>query len=149
VSRDSRERHRVELEMYREIDAVYAGLPTVECKGLCHEYCTEILMSSAEEYRLNHESGRPYEFVKKFRQLAYGLRTPELCPHLSADKRCTVYAIRPAVCRAFGVGEGLPCPFGCQPTRTLTKSEAGPMFFALNAIGGKYLPKLVKPDLEV
>jgi hypothetical protein len=129
VSRESRDRRRIELAMYREIDAVYATLPTVECKGLCHEYCAEILMSSAEEYRLNHESGRPYEFVRKFRQLAYGLR--------------------PAVCRAFGVGEGLPCPFGCQPTQTITNAEAGLMFSNLNAIGGKYLPKLVKPNPEV
>jgi hypothetical protein len=145
----SRDRRRIELAMYREIDAVYATLPTVECKGLCHEYCAEILMSSAEEYRLSHESGRPYEFIKRFRQLAYGLRTPEPCPHLSADKRCTVYTFaRRSVVRS-AIGEGLPCPFGCQSTQTVTKAEAGLMFSNLNAIGGKYLAKLVKPDVEI
>jgi hypothetical protein len=44
------------------------------------------------------------------------------CP-LLRQGRCTVYAVRPLICRLWGVVESMPCPWGCRPERFLTVEE--------------------------
>jgi len=44
------------------------------------------------------------------------------CPLLS-DGRCTVYEIRPTICRLWGMVDAMPCVFGCQPTRLLSRDQ--------------------------
>lgn len=46
------------------------------------------------------------------------------CPALSAFGRCRAYGARPAICRLYGVTEGLPCEYGCVPERVMTDAEA-------------------------
>ena len=96
------------------LDELYAELPTVECQGKCWHECTTVPCSNAEMLR------------------AMGLRieVPELqpggfCPYLDmASKRCTVHAVRPMLCRLWGVTEGMKCPHGCKPSpRYLTVAE--------------------------
>jgi hypothetical protein len=36
------------------------------------------------------------------------------CPALK-DGRCSVYDVRPTLCRLWGVVEDMPCPWGCVP----------------------------------
>lgn len=37
--------------------------------------------------------------------------------------RCSLYSIRPVICRLWGVVESMPCPHGCKPERVLTDEE--------------------------
>lgn len=37
------------------------------------------------------------------------------CPALKHD-RCTVYDVRPLICRMWGAVESMPCHFGCEVT---------------------------------
>lgn len=51
------------------------------------------------------------------------------CPALDFIGRCSVYEIRPLICRLWGVVETMKCHYGCEPERYLTDEE-GKVFFA-------------------
>lgn len=88
------------------LESVYESLPTVICQGLCAESCGPIACSQAEADRMEAAAGRPLEFMS-------GLT----CGYLDqVHRRCTVYAVRPMICRLWGVTMNMACPWGCQPT---------------------------------
>ena len=53
---------------------------------------------------------------------------------LTAEGRCSVYSIRPLICRIWGAAEGIPCVFGCQPERLLSKEEADVLMREVQAL---------------
>lgn len=85
---------------------VYAQIPDVQCKGLCHAACGPILMSRAESTRMRARGVEPPGLLD-----ASALR----CSKLGADNRCTIYADRPLICRLYGTTRELRCPYGCTP----------------------------------
>ena len=86
-------------------ESMYASLPTVVCQGLCAASCGPIACSQAEADRMAAAAGRPLEFTS-------GLT----CGYLDdVHRRCTVYAVRPLICRLWGVATDMVCPWGCQP----------------------------------
>lgn len=40
-----------------------------------------------------------------------------MCPFLSKDRRCSIYSVRPSVCRLWGSDPSLPCEHGCTADR--------------------------------
>jgi Fe-S-cluster containining protein len=97
----------------RALGVLYAELPTIDCQRQCFDSCGPIWMSRVEWQRIVKRVGREPR------------GGPDLvCPMLR-DRACTVYSIRPLICRLWGVCEGLECPWGCQPEpRYLSKAEA-------------------------
>lgn len=97
-----------------DLAAVYAQLPTIECRGLCHSQCTVVPATDEELAAMQAlgGDGRPHKKDK--------LR----CRYLTRSNRCKVYEARPLMCRLYGVAEGLECPHGCKPSRLLTQEEA-------------------------
>lgn len=91
-----------------ELDQVYEKVIDVGCKGLCSHSCGPIDMSPAEKARIEARTGQPF-------------KTAMRCPLLDFMGRCSVYDIRPIVCRLWGAVPEMPCPYGCQPT--LTRDE--------------------------
>ena len=86
--------------------SMYASLPTVVCKGLCAESCGPIACSQAEADRMEAAAGRPLEFARRL-----------TCGYLDqGNRRCTVYVVRPMICRLWGVAKEMRCPWGCEPT---------------------------------
>lgn len=89
----------------RRVDArledLYAELPKIECKGKCFDSCGPIDMSVRERRRIEEVSG------------------PVTCNGLTCSKlinnRCSVYALRPMICRLWGLIEAMPCHHGCRP----------------------------------
>lgn len=65
------------------------------------------------------------------------------CPYRGKLTGCTVYELRPFVCRVYGVVPGLPCPHGCTAIVPLTKDEEAKLKEAYRALnrkeGGKKL----------
>jgi Fe-S-cluster containining protein len=113
----------------RALDELYAELPVIACRGECHSSCGPIQMSRLEWQRIIRKLG--YEPRARIR-----LHDPRslTCPMLSQN-RCTVYAIRPLICRLWGIAEGLECPWGCRPEpRYLTKLEAFDFMLRVEAI---------------
>lgn len=113
-----------------QLDALYAELPGIDCQRKCESSCGPILMSYVEWQRI----------IKK---LGYAPVAPKPnpldprtlnCPMLQGGL-CSVYSIRPIICRLWGIVETMPCPWGCKPERTLTARE-GYVFIQRAAIIG-------------
>lgn len=102
-------------------DEAYALVPKIECKGLCWQQCTITAANADERTRMTAAGGEG----RKSR------RDPLRCRYLSRNNRCTVYAVRPLLCRLYGVSVGLECPHGCKPERLLTREEASRLIRAL------------------
>jgi len=116
------------------IQKLYDRLPSLtDCKGLCAGSCTDIDMSELERERIKHRHG-----IKiRTRSDAEVARTgAKRCKALGKDLRCKVYEDRPLVCRAFGVIEAAPCPWGCKPERMLTDEEYKMLQLAVESLGG-------------
>lgn len=119
------------------IDAIYAALPRMECKGLCQACCTTFGMTGLEKKRIEAVVGQFKTKRVMVRAEASkhipGLPGPRLgihdvleckvCPFLK-EGRCSVYDIRPAICRMWGLTMQTKCQHGCQPERYLTEQEA-------------------------
>lgn len=99
-----------------KIDELLGALPTFKCKEGCFDCCGPVVMSRLEYMRCVQASGRSAKDIKRLMQdnLKRGVYT---CPLLDGEtKRCSVYAVRPAVCRLFGiVKDELLCPHGYAP----------------------------------
>jgi hypothetical protein len=89
----------------------YKKLPKIDCQGHCHTSCGPIAATKFEHKRIEKKAGGPIAV------------DGDLNCSMLKDKRCSVYEIRPTICRLFGVVEGLKCPYGCKPERLLTKEE--------------------------
>lgn len=92
-----------------QIEALYAQLPTVACRGLCARACRSIPLVHAEAQRLQEATHCKPKTVEQETR----------CVYLTKDDRCGAYAARPLICRAYGVTASLSCPHGCAPTAWL------------------------------
>lgn len=106
-------RVRLDLVDIRLHEKVYAAVPDANCKGLCHEACGVITMSEFEFDRITARTGR--EPAAKDGTLT--------CPLLTEDRKCSVYDIRPLMCRLYGSTEKMPCPFGCVPSGPVVPND--------------------------
>jgi Fe-S-cluster containining protein len=108
---------RTRAEAIERLEELYAQLPSVTCRGLCHDTCTSIDASELERERLRERGVvLPARVARdRLRTLIAEGRTPR-CPALSALNTCSVYAVRPLICRGWGaVYPGLLCEHGCVP----------------------------------
>lgn len=99
------------------IDDIYAKVPDVHCKGLCHEACGPIMMSDAEQKRIQERHG----FIPSapIQRIAFTGGVDAFTCSALKDGRCSIYEDRPLVCRLFGAVRGNPlmkCEFGCKAT---------------------------------
>lgn len=105
-----------------DLDDLYARIPEVTCRGLCHDQCTVIGASGLERRRvaeLGFTVGEPGPTVAAA-VTGYWSR----CPALGPLNNCRVYTARPTICRLYGVAEGLLCEHGCVPERVMPRGEA-------------------------
>jgi hypothetical protein len=111
-----------------KLEALYARLPTVQCRGLCFIACGPVPMTRLEADRM--------------RKADSGHRLPMIhedvsCVYLTKNKRCSVYDVRPLVCRAWGTLKAMCCMHGCIPDRWLSPSEFLRVAKELERIGGE------------
>lgn len=92
------------------IDAVYARVPAIDCKGKCHDSCGPIAMTGVERERLRRAGQEIY--IDGSRAKPGRMMT---CSALTVLNRCAQYAIRPAICRVWGLTETMQCSYGCVP----------------------------------
>lgn len=106
-----------------ELEALYAELPTIACQGKCAESCGPVPMGRIEWQSVCRAGGE--------RKGGDDL----ICPYLE-NERCSVYSVRPFLCRLWGVVEAMPCPWGCKPERMLTADEGRELLARAAAISG-------------
>lgn len=103
------------------------NLPTLKCRGLCHQSCGPIIISNAEFATLREAvgervqgepAGEHHTMISNFN------RETLTCPLLTAQRRCAAYESRPMICRLWGMMKKMRCPFGCRPSRWLDDREA-------------------------
>lgn len=107
-----------------KIDALLGKLPTFKCKEGCYDCCGPVELSRLEYMRCIQASGRTAEDVRL--QMQNNLKQGTyLCPLLNTETgRCTVYEVRPAICRLFGVVRNqLLCPHGFAPESSTLLSD--------------------------
>lgn len=119
--------------MIHPLQHIYDRLPKIECQGLCgrdrHETCCgPIACTHLEAKLLDEYNGTKTVWEDKghgwLKMDIEALFPMMICPHLSLSGRCSAYAVRPLICRLWGVVEGLKCPWGCKPERYLTRAES-------------------------
>jgi Fe-S-cluster containining protein len=127
----------------KKLEAVYALLPKIACKGLCHTACVHVAMAPIEHERIRATYGKDVlekrtvkeNLDKSFTILqVYG--DPEMlnCPALTEDKRCGIYEARPLICRCFGIAQSIQCPHGCEPEGILSDAQAAELQHIVEAI---------------
>jgi len=99
------------LKAVKALEALYAELPQMECTGQCESYCGPLVMTRTEFDLIKQETGvRPT------------VNQAEKCIFLR-NGRCSIYNIRPLICRMWGQAENIMCPWGCKSERPLTQKE--------------------------
>ncbi len=113
-----------------ELDALYATLPALECRGRCQDSCGPIDMSATERRRI---TGRGVD-IPPLRDAAL----VKSCPALTVLGTCRVYEVRPLLCRLWGLVEKMACPYGCLPEGGwLDDATAGELLRRSLDIGGR------------
>lgn len=115
-------------EAVQALEALYATLPRVDCQRQCQEACGPIMMSRLEWLRVLRSPGRRRT-----------LRDACTCPMLLRGA-CAVYAVRPLICRLYGLVARMRCPFGCVPERWVSDEEARTLLEAAQAISAQLFP---------
>ena len=118
------------------LEVLYARLPTVACRGDCAEACGPVPLTVLEARRLQvttHRKPRtiPLDYVDE-----RGNTRTQRCIYLTDTNRCSAYAVRPLICRAWGVLKGLSCTRGCLPERWLSAIEFVDIAQAIERLGG-------------
>jgi Fe-S-cluster containining protein len=112
------------MSKLKKLNEIYAKIPVIECKGLCHESCSIVPAAKIEIKRARGRMGKnPFNPVLAMKRLSANNTQIPACDALK-DGRCSIYTARPAICRLYGVAEGLECPFGCKPKQFISKHEA-------------------------
>jgi Fe-S-cluster containining protein len=93
-------------EIQQKLDRIYSKIPDFECKH-CHECEAAIVWFKPEEinirdYLKKHNMKYIQWTKEQFR------RNKKKCPYLKND-RCSIYEVRPIVCRLQGTVDELPC----------------------------------------
>lgn len=119
--------------MNAQVAALYARIPKINCRQKCQIYCGAIVQLGAYAEAERPEVERALHSAAVVR--AAGASTLA-CDALDLDGRCAIYAARPAICRFWGVTEGMECPHGCEPARILSQAEMAEILSSLEAIAG-------------
>lgn len=120
---------KTERRAVAKLEALYARLPTVACRGLCGAACGPLLLTALEAARMQKADARhrPLRVVGEARAAR--------CVYLSPRGRCAVYAARPLICRVWGLVQRLSCMHGCVPDRWLSDREFLELAQALERLG--------------
>ena len=120
-------------EVDAHLEAIYARIPDVQCKGLCQDACGPITGGHRELVRMRRAGVTLLPVLAQVQRLGSEGYT---CPAL-VDGQCSTYGVRPAICRVWGAAEDLPCPFGCRPANgaLLTAPEAHALLDAATNAG--------------
>jgi hypothetical protein len=109
----------------KELREIWAKIPPVNCKGECANSCGPIGCSSLERSLVEDRAGKTLETEGK------GMD----CTMLRFG-RCSVYSIRPVICRLWGAVPSMPCPHGCEPEWELSDADGYVLMAEASRISG-------------
>jgi Fe-S-cluster containining protein len=107
----------------KTVEQIYAIIPKLDCQRKCRECCGPITVFGVEWDRMQAAS---LVSINKINHRAE-------CPALSGNS-CSIYSVRPLICRLWGVVRAMRCPWGCEPERWLSDVEVDIMFRTLKRL---------------
>jgi Fe-S-cluster containining protein len=105
-----------------EIEDLYKLIPSFHCKAGCIECCVDFGVPS----RTHIEEERIMEYVRA-RGVRRGEATGLRCPYVTAAG-CTIYEVRPLICRLYGTSPNYLCRLRVQPVTLLHEDEEDDIF---------------------
>ena len=103
-------------------------IPEFYCKEGCGECCGVHYWSTMEWKIIT-------AFLKEHgRKQQYAREILDMCPYLDERKRCTIYEVRPAICRLYGVVQAMQCPYR-KAQQYLSDDEATSVLRACGVLG--------------
>lgn len=128
-------------EKLKRIDALLSSVPPMRCLEGCSSCCGPVAMTRLEESRICRSIGQSPKWLrqamlKTFNDVVAKGDSGGSCPLLK-DGRCSVYDIRPAVCRVFGSSDDklLICPHGCASKNPWTKAHTSAVMDQVDKLG--------------
>jgi uncharacterized protein len=88
----------------------------VLCSG-CGECCGPVPFPADDWARLQHKLVTAPVRLEEVLGCVVPITEDLKCCFLTPDRRCSVYADRPDICRKFGTIVGLPCSYAGDPCR--------------------------------
>ena len=130
--------------MNNKLETVYRQIPKSSCAPGCGE-CCGILYPSMAELRNIYDWCQEHHVEYKDFTMTVGLD----CPYLSPQKECSIYPVRPFLCRILGVSTELPCPLGkCKGGKMLNRSQGSALYRDIY-LRGKEKPRTEKHQREL
>lgn len=106
-----------------ELARIYSRIPDAHCRGLCQRACRAVVMGPAEAQAMRAAGVEPTGGT--LHEYERSSPVTQQCPALDSGGACTVYEVRPAICRLYASTPEMPCPFGCQPDRGVLRTKTG------------------------
>jgi len=105
-----------------DIEDIYGLLPDFQCPSGCTVCCSNFGVASRT--RVEDERIREYLRVQGREPLpTQGTTCPYVCQH-----GCTIYPVRPLICRLYGTSPNYQCIMGVRPVRLLHEDEEAEIF---------------------
>ena len=109
--------------MNSKLEGIYKQIPKSTCPPHCGKCCGILFPSLAELRNVKDWLSTRNREYKDF-LMTVGVD----CPYLNEDKSCSIYPVRPYLCRVMGVSD-LHCPLNlCQPVKVLSHSESAALY---------------------
>jgi Fe-S-cluster containining protein len=100
-----------------DINDIYELIPAFQCTEGCHECCKNFGVPS----RTVVEDERIKSFLRENSMLP-GEAKGNTCPYLN-EKGCSIYTVRPLICRLYGTSPNYRCKMEVMPIRFLHEDE--------------------------
>lgn len=121
-------------EQTAALEALYAELPSLDCQGKCGNSCGPIDMTEGERERIvelgvnipRYTSEAGARWAANMKVDTCRALIPNPFKPYGDEGRCKVYAVRPMICRLWGMVDvdNMRCHNGCRPSRWLTMEES-------------------------
>ena len=109
-----------------DIEDIYELIPDLMCAKGCYACCKNFGVPSRTEV----EDKRIKEFLQQHSR-PLGEAQGKTCPYLDEDLSeggCSIYPVRPLICRLYGTSPNYLCKMGVTPVRLLQEDEEEDIF---------------------
>ena len=100
-----------------QIEDLYGLIPDFQCTEGCHACCQDFGVPS----RTPVEDKRIKTFLKE-NSIQLGKARGNTCPYL-VETGCSIYPVRPFICRLYGTSPSYRCKMDVYPLRLLHEDE--------------------------
>ena len=123
------------------LEEIYKQIPKSTCPPGCGKCCGLLFPSLKELQNINSwlkAHGRPFVPFSQTEGLD--------CPYLAQDKTCSIYPVRPYLCRIMGVSEDtrLNCREGCKPCGKMLNRQTLSYLYTQIYLTGKETQRTLK-----